>query len=542
VLPATLRWNPAGFAELPGWAGDDMAAAWPAFLASCQVLRTRDPWRTPCEAANALPAAPDNTAVRLFFEQHFTPWHVAYDDAQGQPAREGLITGYYEPVLRGARQRGGVFQTPLHAVPDDLLTVELGELFPALRGERVRGRVQGRKVVPYPERAAVERHAPLRGREIVWVDDPVDAFFLQVQGSGRVTLPDGSVVRLAYADQNGQPYRAIGRYLVQRAGVPVAEADGPGIRRWLAANPARLREVLDTNPSVVFFREEALPDPTLGPKGALGVPLTAGRSIAIDPRNLPLGAPMFLVTTEPATGEPGSGAPLRRLVMAQDTGGAIRGVVRADLFWGLGHAAGEAAGRMRNPGQLWLLWPRGAVLPPPGPGVPPATATAATAAVALIEAAPYLEAVGRSLGQTFLLDPALPRQLRLGNADPATLSYTQLLALLRQQQIAAVRIEGVVNLVPEAQVRSLPLPVLAAEDDPTIAADEWVTRTVPLQHLEAAALVPALRPLLPVHGHLAAVPGSNAVVIVDRYANTRRVLATLRQLDQSRHTTTPGVP
>ncbi len=524
VEPATLRYTPVEYTQLPGWQTDDAAAAWPAFLAGCTTLRLREPWRMPCEVAASVAPSPDAAAVRAFFEQHFAPWQIAYDDEQGRASREGMITGYYEPLLRGARQRGGPFQTALHAVPDDLLTVELGEQFPALRGERVRGRVQGRKVVPYPDRAALETHAALRGKEIAWVDDPVDAFFLQVQGSGRVQLPDGSMIRVAYADQNGQPYRAIGRYLVQRVGLAVADADGPGIRRWLAANPQRLREVLNVNPSVVFFKEEPVADPGIGPKGALGVPLTAGRSIAIDPRNLPLGAPMFLATPHPQ-----DATPIQRLVMAQDTGGAIRGVVRADLFWGLGAAAGEAAGRMRSNGQLWLLWPRGAQLPAPGPGVPPADTGAGSQP--LVALRPFIEATALQLQRRFVVDPALPARLRLGNDAAATLSYPQLLALLRTQGVAAVTVDGVVNLVPEAQVRSLPLPVIS-EDDARLAGDEWVTRTVFLQHVDAAGLVPLLRPLLPQAGQLSAVPGANALLLVDRYANTRRLVATLRLLDK----------
>ena len=267
--------------------------------------------------------------------------------------QSGLITGYYEPVLRGARKKGGAFQTPLYSVPDDLLIVELGDLYPALKGERVRGQLQGRRVVPYPDRALLADGKLLAGKEIVWVDSAVDAFFLQIQGSGRVQLTDGTTVRLAYADVNGQPYRAIGRQLVADGELTLEQATAPGMRQWLAEHPDRAPAVLNSNPSVVFFREEKITDAALGPRGALGVPLTAGRSVAIDARILPLGAPLYLSTTHPVSGEP-----LRRLVVGQDTGGAIRGAIRADLFFGLGPEAGELAGRMRSDGQLWLLWPR----------------------------------------------------------------------------------------------------------------------------------------------------------------------------------------
>jgi membrane-bound lytic murein transglycosylase A len=173
-----------------------------------------------------------------------------------------------------------------------------------------------------------------------------------------VQLASGEVIRLQYADQNGYPYQSIGRYLVDKGELTVEQATMPGIRQWLAAHPARLNEVLDSNPSYVFFSEEKIDDPTQGPKGAQGVPLTPGRSIAVDPAAVPLGTPVFLDTTYPATDRP-----LQRLVMAQDTGGAIRGTVRADFFWGFGHEAGDQAGRMRQQLKMWMLWPKGAALP-----------------------------------------------------------------------------------------------------------------------------------------------------------------------------------
>ena len=257
-----------------------------------------------------------------------------------------------------------MFQTPLYAVPQDMLTLDLAEAYPSLAGTRVRGKLQGRRVVPYPDRAQLADGRLLAGQELLWVDSAVDAFFLQIQGSGRVRLDDGSTVRLAYADVNGRPYRAIGRYLVDKGEMTVEQATAPALREWLASHPERQQEVFNHNPSVVFFREEALPDASVGPRGALGVPLTPGRSIAVDPGLLPLGAPMFLSTTHPV-----SNAPLQRLVVAQDTGGAIRGAPRADLFWGWGADAAEGAGRMRAQGSMWVLWPSGeapsALRPPP---------------------------------------------------------------------------------------------------------------------------------------------------------------------------------
>ncbi len=232
-------------------------------------------------------------------------------------------------------------------------------MIPELKGKRVRGRLVGRTVVPYYTRAQLATDPALGGHEIVWLANALDAFLLEVQGSGRIALDDGTVIRLAYADQNGQPYRSIGRYLVSQGAMSVDEADIPGIRTWLAAHPQRLHEVLDANPSVVFFQELPLGDPALGPRGAQGVALTAGRSIAVDPAYIPLGTPVYLTA--------GGNAALMRLVIAQDTGGAIAGAPRADLFCGAGEAAAGMAGSLRAPASLWLLWPRGAALPAAGP-------------------------------------------------------------------------------------------------------------------------------------------------------------------------------
>ncbi len=331
--------------EVAGWADDDPAAAWDAFLQSCSRLKAQPAWRDSCQLALGLPAA----SARAFFESHFLPYRVAGADGR----EEGLATGYYEPLLRGSRLKEGPYRYPIYAAPDDLLLVDLAEVNPELKHLRLRGRLEGRRVVPYYPRADIERGLPaLAGKELLWVDDPVDLFFLQIQGSGRVRLPSGELVRVGYADQNGQPYRSVGRYLVEQRELPLEQASMQGIRSWGAANPDKLATLLDRNPSYVFFRELARTDG--GPTGALGVALTPERSIAVDPRYIPLGAPVFLATTLP-----NSTQPLARLVMAQDTGGAIRGAVRADYFWGFGDAAGAQAGRMRQSARMWVLLPRG---------------------------------------------------------------------------------------------------------------------------------------------------------------------------------------
>jgi membrane-bound lytic murein transglycosylase A len=345
------RWS-----DLPGWDADSVQDAWHAFLESCRALRFRAEWATACDAAQTVPTD-SGAGIRSFFETHFDPFKLVRHSGRDREDT-GLITGYFEPLLHGARAPSAQFVAPLYAPPPDLLIVDLTALYPELKGKRVRGRLEGNKVVPYYSRAELPTDVAARGREIVWIDNSFDAMMLEVQGSGRVQLPDGEVIRLQYADQNGQPYRSIGRYLVQSGALTVEQATLPGIRAWLAAHPERLREVLEANPSVVFFSEAPLGDPNLGPKGAEGIALTTGRSIAVDPTWVPLGTPVFLATTLPD-----SNLPLQRLVIAQDTGGAISGAPRADYFCGSGPEAADLAGKMRQQGSLWVLWPRGVPLP-----------------------------------------------------------------------------------------------------------------------------------------------------------------------------------
>ena len=354
--PPSVRFEAVDFRKLPGWRADDVLAAWPAIINSCNVIASRPDWQMFCGAVAATSPG-DAEFVRGFLEQHLQPYKVWRMNGS-QREKTGLVTGYFEPLLMGSRERNEKFATPLYRRPDDLLLVDLSAVIPELKGKRVRGRLEGNKVVPYYSRAQTGEAPGLAGHEIVWIDNALDAFLLEVQGSGRVQLTTGETIRLGYEDQNGHPYRSIGRYLADQGVMTIDQVNMPAIRDWLAANPHRQAEVLNSNPSVVFFNESPLADPSAGPKGALAVPLTSGRSIAIDPRFLPLGAPMFLATTQP-----GTELALQRLVVAQDTGGAIRGPVRADLFFGFGAEAGAKAGMMKNDGELWLLWPRGA--PPP---------------------------------------------------------------------------------------------------------------------------------------------------------------------------------
>ncbi len=333
----TVSWR-----ELPGWNDEHPAEAWTALEQSCSRLATRDPrWRSLCADAALFPQ-PDDATARAFFETRFQP-HVVNGD-RGRK-HDGIITGYYEPLLHGSLKRSERFRYPVHGVPDDLLIVDLGSLYPELKDKRLRGRLDGRRVVPYPARAEIAAkkiHAPV----LAWTDDPVALFFLQIQGSGRIRLEDGEMLFVGYADQNGHPYHAIGSTLVNRGVLKVEDVNLDSIRIWLAAHPREAEDVLNSNPSYVFFARREQPA-----VGSLQVPLTPQRSAAADPAFIPLGAPLWLDTT--LNGQ----APYRRLMFAQDTGGAIKGPVRADLFFGFGAEAERLAGNMKQPGRIFVLLP-----------------------------------------------------------------------------------------------------------------------------------------------------------------------------------------
>jgi membrane-bound lytic murein transglycosylase A len=352
MLPESVRsqFTSARWQDLPGWSDDALAGAFEAFTRSCKVLASQAAWQAPCDAAGRLPAEHENARLRQFFESYFSPWQIANADGN----KSGTMTGYYEPLLHGSRTRSDRFQYPLYARPDDLLKIDLSGAYPDLENKNLRGRLERDRVVPYLSREEIEDSAnsPLKGKELVWVDDPVDALFLHIQGSGQVRLDSGDVMRVGFADQNGYPFRSVALYLKATGELPASQLTMDGIKRWARSNPEKVQSFLNFNPRYVFFRELPLNLP--GPLGTQGVPLTPERSIAVDARFIPLGAPVFVSTLQPRGDQP-----LNRLMVAQDTGGVITGAVRADIFWGFGEQAGRVAGVMKRQGRMWLLLPKG---------------------------------------------------------------------------------------------------------------------------------------------------------------------------------------
>ncbi len=353
--------KPAQWEEVDGLSADNSEAdnlslAWPAWLQSCSALAKKPMWKNACDAANTLTSqtnsAPDSDSIRAYFKQNFSVYKTT--NVEGNDS--GLITGYYQPILKGSRSPSAKYAHPLYTTPADLITVELNGLFPELKYKRVRGRLVGNKLVPYYNRAEIETNSsPLKGQEFIYIDNIVDVFFLQIQGSGLVQLENGEQIPVGYADQNGHSYNSVGRLLIERGELSSTNASMAGIKNWVKNNPLKFRELLNNNPSFVFFRE--LPAGLPGPIGALGVPILAERAVAVDPKFVPLGAPVFLSTTQPNNNKP-----LKRLMMAQDTGGAIKGGVRADFFWGAGAEAGAKAGAMKQNGKIWVLLPKEFVL------------------------------------------------------------------------------------------------------------------------------------------------------------------------------------
>jgi membrane-bound lytic murein transglycosylase A len=353
-----LTLSPVAYSDMEGWGAAQQEQTFIAFEKTCARLlkspadkefglgiKAKD-WQVPCQNLPN-PKTTDAAAAKAYFEAYFTPYSVGSGSDY-----EGLFTGYYEASLRGSPVRTGVYQTPLRARPSDLVMVNLGEFIPDLKGQRIAGRVKDGQLKPYEDRKSIETGKLPKDMDvpIYWVDSAVDAFFLQVQGSGVVTLPDGSTQRIGYDGQNGHPYTAIGKELIARGALTKDNVSMQTIRDWLAAHPKEAVDVMRTNPSYVFFKKLD----GSGPVGGEGVVLTPEVSIAVDRSVWPYGLPMYVDIEHPQDG----GQQIRKLMVAQDTGGAIKGIIRGDFFWGYGAQAAANAGPMKSSGKLWVLLPK----------------------------------------------------------------------------------------------------------------------------------------------------------------------------------------
>lgn len=356
------RLSKIDISRLPGWHDDNKVDALTAFLESCKRWRkspkTRsvgpkgmagkvEDWLIACRQAERTPN--NRNEASRFFQKEFSAYRVS--DAKPE---NDLFTGYYEPELQGARVKSGAYVHPIYGRPDDLVLVSLGAWRNDLKGERIAGRVKSGRLRPYDTRrtirtGSIDGVAPV----LAWVDDPIALFFLHIQGSGRIALRDGSILRAGYDGHNGHPYFAIGRHLVKSGHLTKENVSLQSIRDWLIANPADMNFVMDKNASYVFFKELN----GAGPLGAMAAPLTPGRSLAIDRRHMPLGAPVWVDIDY----KDEQGRPLQRLMVMQDTGGAIRGPVRGDVFWGAGETAEWLAGHMKASGRYYLMVPKSVI-------------------------------------------------------------------------------------------------------------------------------------------------------------------------------------
>jgi len=352
----------ADFSQLTGWEKDDQTQALVAFQQSCREILKRNPatsfivptskWQAACRVANKI-NHPDFKTARRFFETSFKPYFLAENNYAG-----GLFTGYYLPLIHGNLKATKRFPVPVHGLPDDLVKINLGSFDSAMTGKFRVGQVKKNKLFPYPARSEIKHTHNV----LLWADNPIDVYFAQIQGSSLVQLPNKKRFLIGYAGGNGHKYTAIGKVLVERGELQKEDVSMQSIRDWLLKHPNQVNELLNQNDSYVFF--QILKDNY--PLGTQGVPLTPQRSLAVDNRYIPFGAPIWVKTTIPAypsdcrvaKGAPCNDAPFRKLLIAQDTGGAIKGVVRGDIYWGTGSKAEFIAGHMNQSGQSWILLPR----------------------------------------------------------------------------------------------------------------------------------------------------------------------------------------
>lgn len=358
VGQSKLQFKAVSFQQLPEISDAEWEPALAAFQRSCVSLSRKADWKSVCSMAEKM----QPSDAKAFFWTQFVPYEITAwtkkADESVSASTTGMMTGYYEPLLYGSRTKKKPYTVPLHGTPDDLITVDLSDLYPQLKGLRLRGRVDGQRLVPYGTRGDLVKQKSLDQWAIAWVEDPVSAFFLQVQGSGRIVLPDGSYMRVGYANTNGHPYKAIGRWLVEKGYLTTNQLSMQNIRAWAEQNPKRVNELLNQNPSYIFFMERQANSYDEGPIGAQGVPLTPMGSIAVDRRYYQLGWPMIVDVKQE-----NPDMHFTKAVVAQDTGGAIKGPIRFDFFWGFGEAAGELAGRQRSEVRAWVMLPRGVETP-----------------------------------------------------------------------------------------------------------------------------------------------------------------------------------
>lgn len=329
------------FNDLPNWEKEDYSAVVGSFIENCKSGKTKKIYGELCIRALQV------SDSKLFLMDEFVPYKISTQSSE----KNGLLTGYYEPQLRGSLTKKEPYIYPVYETPNDMLTIDLAEQYPELKGYRLRGRVVGNKVIPYYQREDVQKadaqNSPLLNSKIIcYVDSKVDLFFLEIQGSGRVSLDSGETIFVGYSDQNGYKYSAIGKYLVDADEIPAEKISLQSIKEWLRLNPERVDEVLNFNKSMVFFKQKKN-----SATGALGLVLTPSRSVAVDPKYIPLGSMLYLEAIV-------KDKLLSRVVMAQDTGGAIKGRVRADLFLGYGAEAEAEAGELKAPLQLWIFLPK----------------------------------------------------------------------------------------------------------------------------------------------------------------------------------------
>jgi membrane-bound lytic murein transglycosylase A len=363
-LTPKMHLTPVAWSDLPGWKQSDPRAALMAFARSCAVLAKKSDrdamggvgyagivadWRGAC---GDIPQGVSESRARAFFERWATPLAIS---SGGYP--QGTFTGYYEPQIRGSRTRHGAYQTPVYGTPDNLVTVDAGQFADDLAGRHFTGCEDGHKLIKCPARGDIDASGSPQSKILFYADDPISVFFLQIQGSGRVRFDDGTSARVNYDAQNGQPYTAVGKTLIQM-GVPRDGMSMQVIRAWLKDHPADAQRVMETDKSFVFFREEPVGDASEGAVGSEGVALTPGASLAVDMKLHPLGVPMFVAATRPDANPNRGDHPFDVLMMAQDSGGAIKGAVRGDVFWGFGEDEESIAGRMKSSGKLYVLLPK----------------------------------------------------------------------------------------------------------------------------------------------------------------------------------------